>query len=323
MPDYLIYPFKTMNITQSYGMGNHAAHNIGNPKDYPIDEAGANTGRDWFYCPCDGMKIVRLYGNQTVGYHAWLESEKKVSLADGSTDYVTILAVHMNYDDYKKLKVGQKYKRKAKIFREGTTGKATGNHCHFAAGKGKSSANGVYWKQNSKGSWVLVTSGGPLKPEQAYYIDKSFTKVVNAYGIKFKTMPTPPAKKLYKTTLDALNMRSGVGTASKTLLTIPNDKKVEVLKAGAGDANGYKWDKVKYGGKEGFVAAKYLSSYKTTLDALNMRSGAGTASKTLLTIPKGKNVEVLKADAGDANGYKWSKVSYGGKEGFVAAKYLK
>lgn len=263
MSNYLTYPFKTMNITQSYGVGNHIPHNSGTPKDYPIDEAGKDLGRDYFHCPCDSMKVTKLYGNPTIGYHIWLESTSKVSLANGSTDYVTILAVHMNYDDYKKLKVGQIYKRGQAIFREGTTGKATGNHCHFAVASGLGSkAN--YWKQNSKGSWVLVTSGSPLKPEQAFYINTAFTKIKNAYKLKFKNKPTAP-KTVYKTTTDALNMRSGAGTANKILLTIPKGKKVEVLKENAGDANGYKWDKVKYGGKEGFVAAKYLKQQQDLL----------------------------------------------------------
>ena len=40
------FPFESMRITQGpYGEASHHAHNLGNPKDYPIDCAGADGGR--------------------------------------------------------------------------------------------------------------------------------------------------------------------------------------------------------------------------------------------------------------------------------------
>lgn len=63
--------------------------------------------------------------------------------------------------------------------------------------------------------------------------------------------------------------------------------------------------------------------YKTTTDALNLRAKIGTSSRIILTIPKGKKVEILKDNAGTKNGYVWSNVKYAGKTGYVAKKYLK
>lgn len=204
MANYLIYPFKTMRITQNqYGVtadsknANHKLHSSGTPKDYPLDEAGADGGRSWFYCPCDEMKITKLYGNQSVGHHIWLESTSKVLLANGKSDYVTILVVHANTDDYSQLKVGQKFKRKEKIVREGVSGQATGNHTHYAIGLGRSSSSKIYWQKNNKGVWVLVTPNGPIKPEAAMYVDKNFTTVSNARELKFITLGEDDMSKGY------------------------------------------------------------------------------------------------------------------------------
>lgn len=219
MANYLTYPMKTMKITQGYtGNYSHNPHSAGTPKDYPWDEAGADSGREYFYCPCDKMKVVRIYGVGNRGANTmWLQSTSKVDFADGTSDYLTILVIHPNDDDLKKIKVGQTYTRGQQICREGTDGNATGNHFHFAAGKGKITGNG--WTQNSKNAWVLTTTKGNFKPEQLFFIDKSFTKIINNCGLKFKEKPkAKPTKKGYTTgnyrvKTDLLNVRKGAGTA--------------------------------------------------------------------------------------------------------------
>lgn len=55
----------------------------------------------------------------------------------------------------------------------------------------------------------------------------------------------------------------------------------------------------------------------TTIDALNLRSGAGTSHRILLTIPKGKIVTTIQTNG------TWTKVSYGGQTGWVHNGYLK
>lgn len=133
-----------------------------------------------------------------------------------------------------------------------------------------------------------------------------------------------------------LNMRSGAGTGYGILLTIPKSATVTVIKSVSG------WSQVTYGGKTGYVSSSYLGSYSTTggstpapLPApivpstpaettsvtkttvnLNMRSGAGTGYGILLTIPKGATV-TLSSTSGT-----WSKVTYGGKTGWVSSTYL-
>lgn len=218
--NYLTYPTKTMKITQDYiNNFSHGPHSKGSPKDYPWDEAGGDGGREYFYCPCDKMKIIRIFGVGASGTNTiWLESTSKVSFADGTQDYFTLLVVHPNDDDLRKLKKGQTFTRGQQICREGTDGRATGNHFHFAAGKGKITGNG--WKQNNKGAWVLTTTNGSYKPEQLFFVDKNFTKIVNSKGLKFKELPkAQPTKKgytagNYRVTADVLNVRKKATTAS-------------------------------------------------------------------------------------------------------------
>lgn len=191
--NYLTYPIKVMNITQNYSNSySHAPHSQGTPKDYPIDDACADSGRDWFYCPCDEVRIAHIYGVGKSGTNTiWLESTSKVAMPCGE-DYVTILVTHPNDDTLSKLKEGQTIKRGEKMFVEGNDGNATGYHFHIAVGTGKFTGSG--WVKNSKSAWVLQTTGRPLKPEEAFYVDEVFTVVKYTNGITFKKLPKSGTK---------------------------------------------------------------------------------------------------------------------------------
>lgn len=63
-------------------------------------------------------------------------------------------------------------------------------------------------------------------------------------------------------------------------------------------------------------------SYKTTA-ALNMRTGAGTNKKIMITIPKGKSVQCYGYYNKDTSGIKWLYVVYDGKTGYCSSQYLK
>lgn len=189
--NYLTYPCRTMKITQSYtGNYSHSPHNTGTPKDYPIDEACENSGRSWMYCPCDEMVVKRVRGlNDADSANTfWLESTKEVLLADGTSNYVTLMVIHPEDEDLKLITVGKIFRRDEPICREGADGKGvTGNHFHFSVGKGKMTNNG--WVENSNGKWVLSCSNGAQKPETMFYIDPSFTNVIQTLGLAFKNLP--------------------------------------------------------------------------------------------------------------------------------------
>ena len=229
MKNYLIFPMKVLRVTQTYtGKTSHLPHTTGTPKDYPIDLGGADSGRDYVYCPCDKMSIVRIYGVGNSGTNTvWATSTDKVVFADGTSDYVTIQFTHMNDDDLKKIKVGQVFKRKDKMFREGKDG-ATANHIHLSVGKGKITGNG--WAKNSNGKWVLTTTGGAIKPEKAFYVDEDFTVIKNTGGLVFKKLPE---EKAYITTAN-LNIRSKPSTASAKVGLYKKGKKIIVTEINKG-----------------------------------------------------------------------------------------
>ena len=189
MSNYLTYPVKYMRITQNYqGNVSHKPNSTGYPTDYPIDEGCSDQGRDWFYCPCDCVKVMRIYGVGGSGTNTiWMQSTEKVDFADGSKDYVTILVTHPDDDDLQKMSVGQKFYRGEPICREGKDD-CSGYHFHMSAAKGKYKSPG--WACNDKNAWVLVNSGTTFKPEKLFYVDKTFTKVVNNCGLSFKNLPT-------------------------------------------------------------------------------------------------------------------------------------
>ena len=193
MSNYLTYPMKNMRITQGYGgTTSHKPHwyNSRDYKDYPIDDAGADGGRDWFYAPCD-CKIVKIYGVGNSGTNTvWIESTAPCDTACGENVYITMQVTHPNDDDLRKLRAGQVFKRGAPMFREGTDG-ATGNHLHISVGKGHMTSGG--WDKNSNGKWCLRTTVSCYYPENAFFVDPSFTKVTSSNGLKFKNVPAVAA----------------------------------------------------------------------------------------------------------------------------------
>lgn len=215
--NYLTYPCRTMNITQGYSDNfSHYPHTVGSVRDYPWDEACENKSRSAMHCPCDEIKIKRIYGVGSGGTNTlWLESTSRVLFADGTEDYFTMLVTHPDDSDIKNLYVGQKFRRGDAICHEGTDGNATGNHFHFSAGKGRNGS----WALNSRNKWVLTCDGKAAKPEELFYIDKSFTTVKSSCGLKFRDLPSDTAKRKYSignymvTKALLLHVRKGPGTS--------------------------------------------------------------------------------------------------------------
>ena len=235
MAEFFTYPLREMKITQNYkGTTSHLPHTTGFPKDYPIDEGGKNTGKDPIYARCD-LIVKRLYtaGTNTI----WVRTVDKVKLANGKTDYVVMMLIHSDNEDFAKLKVGQIIKKGSIICYEGRDG-ATANHIHIAVGLGDLKGNG--WAQNSKGKWVLSTTGGTIKPEKCFYIDRNFTNVRSMGGIAFKDMPKY-TKGTYKAIAN-VNVRKGAGTnyKAKTFKQLSENAQNKILKlTGGEEANGY------------------------------------------------------------------------------------
>lgn len=241
MANYLIYPCKTMRITQNYnGTTSHKPYSTGTPNDFPLDEGCDDSGRGYMYCPCDEVVVKRIYGVGNGGTNTfWLESTSKVDFADGTSDYFTMVVIHPNDDDLKKIKEGQKFKRFDKICREGRDG-TSGYHFHFSAGKGKMKGSG--WVKNSNGKWVLTTTNGTSKPERLFFVDTSFTKVVNSKGLIFKNLPTNKyTTGNYVVTANLLYVRKGAGTifAKVKFDKLTDNAKKKIRELVGYDAEGY------------------------------------------------------------------------------------
>lgn len=170
--NYMVYPLKYMRITCRYDEASHKKHciNVADGKiDYPIDDGGKDQGQDPIYCPCDEMKVTAIKGIGNSSTNTiWLVSTTPV-ITPTFTDIAYISLTHSNDSDFKNIKVGDTFKRGQIICYEGTDG-TTSNHIHMTCGRGSSNN----WAQNSNGSWVIV--GDSKKPEDVFFIDRSFTE---------------------------------------------------------------------------------------------------------------------------------------------------
>lgn len=254
MPNnYLTYPSKIMRITQSYdGQTSHLPHMTGTPKEFALDEGEKDGGRGWFYCGCASMRVAKLTGVGSKGTNAlYLTSTTPVKLANRKESIITLQLVHPNDDDLKKLHEGQIFRRGDRICREGTDG-TSANHVHLAVGLG--TIVGTGWQKNSKGKWVLVTTGGPIKPEDAFFIDPDFTTVKDSKGLKFETLPMDkPAPGTYEITANVLNVRTGTTQDARVADVLIKGAKVKVDHVKTG-YDGDWWGKII--GK-GWIAMRY------------------------------------------------------------------
>lgn len=250
--EYAIYPFEYMNITQRYDQGNHIPHwkNSKNYSDKPWDEAGKDSGRSYFV-PQNDFKVEEVLGlGNNVTNTVRLVSVNKLTMPNGKTDYLKLTLSHMEESNLKQVKKGQILKKGTKILLEGRDGRATGNHFHITANTGK------YYGllKNSNGAWCY-TYKKSLLPQETFYIDTKFTKIINKNRVSLKTRPaivlTPPTNYYNKVSnnatsiVDALksigvnssfltrrkianknNIRNYLGTPSQ------NKKMLELLKQG-------------------------------------------------------------------------------------------
>lgn len=180
-----IYPMKVMRFS-SITTGAHAKCRNGNPSDKPIDLVGIDSGKDWFYAPCD-VVCLKVYNKASHGL--WFRSVDKVLTPSGEK-YLYFLAEHMSVSGFK---VGKTYKKGTKLFLEGAYGNASGNHIHSSWGiSDKAVPLGSGWRRNSKGAWVLYVSGVKnVEINKALFLDKAFTKTIKDTRLKWVQADKP------------------------------------------------------------------------------------------------------------------------------------
>lgn len=176
--EYAIFPMEYLNITQGINSGSHVG-------SFAIDIAGRDSAIDNAFAPFTGT-IKKIWAN---GNSVWLESNAPVRLADGTTDYLTVLMTHDN--NVSDLYVGKVIPQGVNYYQEGTAGNATGNHIHLNVGRGKFTGTG--WYQNKYGYWVI---NNEIRPYDALYLSE--THIINSGGYPWQTIkggdivyPTP------------------------------------------------------------------------------------------------------------------------------------
>lgn len=194
-----------MRITQSYyGDTSHRRHWDPTPNysDYPIDDAGENEGVEAIYCPCDEMIVTAVKGTYNSATNTvWLVSTSKV-VTPTFEDIAFMTLTHSEDADLKDVTIGRKFKRGEVICHEGRDG-ASANHIHIVCGRGSSNN----WIQNTNGSWVI--QGDTKKPEEVFYIDRSFTEELWGGYLPWVDLPndhigTPVSRDSSKNQLEVL-----------------------------------------------------------------------------------------------------------------------
>lgn len=185
--EYAIYPFRYMNITQRHDQGNHTPHwqNSTNHSDKPWDEACQDGGRSYFEPKNDFIieEVLGLGTNTTNSVR--LKSVNKLYIPyKTEPDYLYITLTHMNEDNLAQVYAGQILKAGTRILLEGTDGWATGNHFHITANIGRYYG----FLQNSNGKWCF-TYEKSLLPHEAFYVDWSWTQILNARNYPFLAVP--------------------------------------------------------------------------------------------------------------------------------------
>lgn len=192
---------------------------------------------------------------------------------------------------------------------------------------------------NSNAQWAKVQTASGKQG----YCSKQYLSAANPSS-SGTANPGTSTSGTAATTTSALNLRSGAGTTYSIVVTIAKGASVKVI-----DNSNSTWAKVQTSdGKQGYCSKQYLkfsgatSSNTTnptnqttpsnptgssgsakgtasTTDYLNLRQGAGTNYKVVVTLGKGVTVTVL-----DSSNAQWTKVQTSdGKQGYCSKQYLK
>lgn len=140
------FPMPTMNITQGYNEGSHKG-------TFALDLAGEDSGIDWVLAPFTGKIVKTLSGS--FGNWYWFESLDKVLCANGELTKLTCMFGH---DNKMRHKEGDIIKQGEPLCAEGTSGNATGNHCHLEVGVGPFAGT---WYPNQYGIYMLYNEVKP------------------------------------------------------------------------------------------------------------------------------------------------------------------
>ena len=147
---------------------------------------------------------------------------------------------------------------------------------------------------------VSLTSVKNVKTKSAKV---SWKKDSNVDGYEVYMATVKKDSKNMKTTAK-LSIRKKTSTKSKELKVIPKGAKVKILKKNVKKAEGYTWYKVKYNGKTGYVASKYLKDYYKTSSYNKVKTitNKNTTTHTQKKLTKNKKYSFKIRTYKNANG---------------------
>ena len=161
------------------------------------------------------------------------------------------------------------------------------------------------------------------------FLDNSFaenTESTQKYQISSEVETSNTSSSIKKTgkTTAVLNVRKGPSTKYAKLGKLSKGAKVQII---SNASNG--WYKIKYKGKYGYVAKKYIKLDKNIVDkavnktgktitVLNVRKGPSTKYSKLGKLSKGTEVQIIAIN--ESTG--WYKIKYKGTYGYISNQYV-
>lgn len=225
-----LLPMETLTETQTYNVGTHI-------DSKNMDLGGDDGGIDAMYAPA----TVRLFSkSSTAGHAVMYESVSPVLWKDGSIDFFTMRLVHDN--DIGDLEINKVYNQGEKIYDEGTSGYATGNHIHVSVARGKYAG-----LRKTSAGYNTLKNEVPL--EDLFFanntvIRKTYRKWEVYKMINF-TEPVGAPKALVL--VDVLRYRNKPSIIGTSLGVLPKGKQFNYLGFTIAD-DGYRWAKMEIDG---------------------------------------------------------------------------
>jgi len=210
-----LFPMEYLSISQ--GRNGTVSHK--NLNAYDLN--GKDTGIDEMYATCE-LEIISVHSYETTGY------ANTVHFYDKEND-ITWACSHINELSGLYL-VGNKIKSGELAYKEGTKGKATGNHIHFELGKGKQAKkvniNGTVQLKNliNIEDYFYIDDSIKLRDTKGYNFEKMEGTKLNVIGQIITRIPLNDTEYEYRFSLDGNKYGT---TYDKTSMKYFNDKALE------------------------------------------------------------------------------------------------